>query len=84
MATKKFLELQEMSVDAIQSELSQMQSDLNRMKFDHGSKGLQNPLELNNVKKDISRLLTELRAREIKGMTSAELAGRSKMRLRRK
>jgi ribosomal protein L29 len=54
------------------------------MKFDHGSKGLQNPLELNNVKKDISRLLTELRAREIKGMTSAELAGRSKMRLRRK
>ncbi|MBK7806676.1 MAG: 50S ribosomal protein L29 [Saprospiraceae bacterium] len=84
MATKKFLELQEMSVDAIQSELSQMQSDLNRMKFDHGSKGLQNPLELNNVKKDISRLLTELRAREIKGMTPAELAGRSKMRLRRK
>ena len=84
MATKKFLELQEMSVDVIQSELSQMQSDLNRMKFDHGSKGLQNPLELNNVKKDISRLLTELRAREIKGMTPAELAGRSKMRLRRK
>ena len=42
MATKKFIELQEMSVDAIQSELTQMQNDLSRMKFDHGSKGLQN------------------------------------------
>ncbi len=84
MATKKFLELQEMSVDAIQSELSQIQVDLNRMKFDHGSKGLQNPLDLNSTKKDISRLMTELRAREIKAMTPAELAGRSKIRLRRK
>jgi len=84
MATKKFLELQEMSVDAIQSDLSQIQVDLNRMKFDHGSKGLQNPLDLNSTKKDISRLMTELRAREIKAMTPAELAGRSKIRLRRK
>ncbi len=84
MATKKFIELQEMSVDAIQSELSQVQADLNRMKFDHGSKGLQNPLELKSVRKDISRLKTELRAREIKTMTPAELAGRSKIRLRRK
>jgi len=54
------------------------------MKFDHGSKGLQNPLDLNSTKKVISRLMTELRAREIKAMTPAELAGRSKIRLRRK
>lgn len=84
MATKKFLELQEMSVDAIQKELDQIQADLNRMKFDHGSKGLQNPLDLNDAKKDIARLMTELRAREVKAMTPAELAGRSKTRLRRK
>jgi len=84
MATKKFIELQEMSVDAIQSELTQMQNDLSRMKFDHGSKGLQNPLELKSVRKDVSRLKTELRAREIKAMSQEELAGRSKIRLRRK
>ncbi len=84
MATKKFIELQEMSVESIHKELSQLQTDLNRMKFDHGSKGLQNPLELNESKKDIARLLTELRSREIKAMTSAEIAGRSKIRLRRK
>jgi len=84
MATKKFIELQEMSVESIHKELSQLQTDLNRMKFDHGSKGLQNPLELNESKKDIARLLTELRSREIKAMTSAEIAGRCKIRLRRK
>ena len=84
MATKKFIELQELSVESIHKELSQLQTDLNRMKFDHGSKGLQNPLELNESKKDIARLQTELRAREVKAMSPAELAGRSKMRLRRK
>ena len=84
MATKKFLELQEMSVDAIQSELSQMQSDLNRMKFDHGSKGLENPLLLGETKKDIARLKTELRAREVKAMSPEALAKRSIIRLRRK
>jgi large subunit ribosomal protein L29 len=84
MATKKFIELQEMSVDAIQSELVQIEADLGRMMFDHGSKGLQNPLDLKSTRKDISRLKTELRAREIKAMSPTELAGRSKIRLRRK
>jgi large subunit ribosomal protein L29 len=84
MATKKYLELQSMSVEAIQQELKQTQADLNRMKFDHGAKGLQNPLEMKEVKKDIARFQTELRAREIKAMSPAELAGRSKIRLRRK
>jgi large subunit ribosomal protein L29 len=54
------------------------------MKFDHGSKGLQNPIELKSLKRDIARLKTELRAREISAMTPEQLAGRSNIRLRRK
>ena len=46
MATKKFLELQNMAADAINAELKQASADLVRMKFDHGSKGLQNPINL--------------------------------------
>ncbi len=84
MASKKFLELQTMSVESIQSELSQSKSDLNRMKFDHGSKGIENPLEIGNLRKDIARLQTELRAREVKSMSSDQLAKRSRIRLRRK
>lgn len=83
MATKKYLELQNMSVDAINQELKQAEADLSRMKFDHGSKGLQNPFELKETKKDIARFRTELRAREIKSLSPAEIAGRSRIRLRR-
>ena len=84
MATKKFLELQNMAADAINAELKQASADLVRMKFDHGSKGLQNPIELKSLKRDIARLKTELRAREISAMTPEQVAGRSNIRLRRK
>lgn len=84
MATKKFLELQNMAADAINAELKQASADLVRMKFDHGSKGLQNPIELKSLKRDIARLKSELRAREISAMTPEQLAGRSNIRLRRK
>ena len=84
MASKKFLELQNMTPDLILSELNQADVDLKRMKFDHSSKGLQDRKAMRNIKKDIARLNTELRAREIKAMTPSELAGRSKIRLRRK
>ncbi len=83
MASKKFIDLQEMSVETIQEELKQAQVDLGRMQFDHGSKGLENPLLLNSTKKDVARLLTELRAREVKAMSPSDLAGRSKKRFRR-
>lgn len=84
MPSKKFIELQGMTVESIQEELKQAQSDLGRMKFDHGSKGLENPLLLGETKKDIARLKTELRAREVKVMSPEDLAKRSNIRLRRK
>lgn len=84
MASKNFIDLQGMTVEAIEAELSQAKTDLEKMKFDHGSKGLQNPLELRSAKKDIARMLTELRSREVGAMTAEELAKRSKIRLRRK
>lgn len=84
MASKKYLELQTMSVESLESELSQSKTDINRMRFDHGAKGLDNPLELGSLKKDIARLQTELRARVLKSMSADELAKRSKIRLRRK
>ena len=74
MATKKFLELQNMAADAINAELKQASADLVRMKFDHGSKGLQNPIELKSLKRDIARLKTELRAREISAQLSFDLS----------
>jgi len=84
MASKKFLELQNLTSESINEELSKVSSDLSRMKFDHGAKGLENPLLLGESKKEVARMKTELRAREIKAMNSEDLANRSKIRLRRK
>lgn len=84
MATNNKGDLQKMSVEAIQTELQQARESLGRMQFDHGAKGLQNPLELKVAKKEIARYLTELRSRELAGMSAEELAGRSKIRSRRK
>jgi large subunit ribosomal protein L29 len=84
MATKKFIELQGMTVESISAELKAAQADLSRMRFDHASKGLENPLELKALRKDIARLHTELRDREVKVMTPEQVAKRSKIRLRRK
>ncbi|MBK9256755.1 MAG: 50S ribosomal protein L29 [Saprospiraceae bacterium] len=84
MASKKFIELQGMTVESISEELKAAQADLSRMRFDHASKGLENPLELKALRKDIARLQTELRDRALKSMTPEQLARRSKIRLRRK
>lgn len=84
MATKKYLELQDMSVETINQELKQAESDLNRMVYDHGAKGLQNPLDIKAAKIDIARFKTELRARELKNMTTEQVASRSRIRLTRR
>ena len=83
MASKRFLELQNLATEAIGTELAQAQADLVRMKFDHGSKGLQDPNQIKVLKREIARLKTESRSRELKNMSSEELAKRSKIRLRR-
>jgi large subunit ribosomal protein L29 len=84
MATKKFIELQELADDVLKNELVEAQADHNKMKFEHAIKGLENPLVLREVKKDIARLQTEIRRREIAAMTPQQLAKRTKIRSRRK
>jgi large subunit ribosomal protein L29 len=84
MATKRYIELQSMAVEAIEEELQSAKSDLNRMAFDHKSKGLSDPGQLRLMKKEIARLQTELRARELSAMSPEQVANRSKIRARRK
>jgi len=84
MATKKFIELGEMSDADLKAELTQINVQYQKLRFDHTIKGLDNPLTLRNTKRDIARLQTELRRREVAAMTPAQIAKRSKIRLRRK
>ena len=73
-----------MSDADLKAELTQINSQYQKLRFDHTIKGLDNPLTIRNTKKDIARLQTEIRRREIAAMTPQQVAKRSKIRLRRK
>ena len=84
MATKKYLELQEFSDTDLQAELEATESRYQKMKFDHAITGLDNPLVLREVRRDIARLNTEARRRQLAAASKEELANRSKIRARRR
>ncbi len=84
MASKKYLELQEFSDDDLRSELLETQAQYEKLQFDHAIKGLENPIVLREVRRDIARLKTELRRRQLQAMSSEEQAGRSRIRSRRR
>lgn len=63
MATKKFLEIQELSNEDLTAELAESQRQYQKLKFDHAIKGLDNPMTLRGIRKDIARLKTEINRR---------------------
>lgn len=84
MATKKFLELQDYTAEELANELQQTEAQFQRLSFDHSIRGLDNPLALREVRKDIARLKTEIRRREVAEMSKEELSNRTKIRTRRR
>ncbi len=83
MPTKKTLELKEFSLEDLKNEILETETQYQKMKFDHAIKGLDDPLALREVRRDIARLKTELRGRELGEMDSDAIAKRSKIRARR-
>ncbi|MCI5080969.1 MAG: 50S ribosomal protein L29 [Saprospiraceae bacterium] len=84
MATKKYLELQDYSDADLKSELENIENQYQKLQFDHTIRGLDNPLTLREVRRDIARLKTEIRRREIAAMSEEDLNGRDRLRDRRK
>ena len=81
---KNTLNLAEMTVDALQSELVSLRAAYQDGKFDHAVRGLANPMELREQRRVIARYNTELRSREVAAMSPEQVALRSKLRNRRK
>lgn len=63
MATKKYLELQELSKEDLAAELTETQRQYQKLQFDHAIKGLDNPLTIREMRRDIARLKTEINRR---------------------
>lgn len=84
MATKKYMELQGYSDSDLFNELKESEQQFQKLNFDHAVKGLDNPLVIRELRRDIARLKTEIRKRELSAAGEAVLANRSKIRARRR
>jgi large subunit ribosomal protein L29 len=81
---KENLNLVDMTDDELRSQLASAELEYQQMKFDHAAKGIANPMEIRELRRDVARILTEGRRREIAAMTPEELAQRTKLRARRR
>jgi large subunit ribosomal protein L29 len=61
-------ELRDKSIAELNEELSELKEELFKLRFQHAVNQLENPLKLQSVKRDIARVKTILRERELKGI----------------
>ena len=57
--------LKEMSSPELEKELGELKSELFKLRFSLATNGLDNPMKIKEVKKDIARINTVLRQREL-------------------
>ncbi len=62
----KAKEIHEMTNDELTSKLDNLKEELFNLRFRHATGQLENPCVLSSVRKDIARVKTEIREREIK------------------
>ena len=61
-------EMREKSMIELNHELVALKEELFKLRFQHATNQLDNPLKLRGVKRDIARVRTILRERELKGI----------------
>ncbi len=57
--------LKDMSSPELEKELSELKSELFKLRFSLATNGLDNPLKVKEVRRDIARIKTILRQREL-------------------
>ena len=62
----KINKIREMSSPELEKELSALKSELFKLRFSLATNGLDNPLKVKEVRRDIARIKTILRERELK------------------
>ena len=58
--------IKEMTSPELEKELGELKSELFKLRFSLATNGLDNPMKIKEVKKNIARVKTELRERELK------------------
>jgi large subunit ribosomal protein L29 len=81
---KEKKDLAGLTVEQLQTDLAQLRAEYSDNKFDHAVRGMANPMDLRDQRREVARYLTEMRGREVLLMTPDQLALRSKIRSRRR
>ena len=61
----KINKIKEMSSPDLEKELAELKNELFKLRFSLATNGLDNPMKIKEVKKDIARIKTVLREREL-------------------
>jgi large subunit ribosomal protein L29 len=66
MKVNEIKELQNLTVAELNTKLSELKEELFNLRFRHATGQLENPVSLRNCKKDIARVQTIIRQKELK------------------
>ena len=61
----KINEIKYLSVAELNAKLKELNSELFNLRFSHATRSLANPMAIHNIKKDIARVKTVIREKEI-------------------
>jgi large subunit ribosomal protein L29 len=64
----KGTELKDLTVQELQDKLQEERGALSKLRFNHTVSPIESPMQLRHKRKDVSRVLTELRRREIENI----------------
>lgn len=73
-----------MSDEDLHGQLEEATVSYDKMKFDHAVNGIEQPLRLRETRRDVARMKTELRRRELAATPAEELAMRDQILRRRR
>ncbi len=66
MKNKEFnIKLNGLTIEELREMLANTQSNLNKIKMNHRTAELENPLEIRSVRRNVARILTEINKREL-------------------
>ncbi len=68
----KINKIKEMSSPELEKELSELKSELFKLRFSLATNGLENPMKIKEVRKDIARVKTVLRQRELEKVETTQ------------
>ena len=63
----KIKEIRELTTEELQLKVTELKKELFTQRFALATNNLENPMKISQIKKDIAKVLTVIREREIKG-----------------